>query len=159
MTSLSSLAALLIATPLVLASVGCEDKAIGRPCDVQYDGGTLQAVYNGQALECPTRLCLRPARDQGVAASTNTAPYCTAECSNDSDCDGERRAKGATVTMDGKGDRRCSGGFVCGVAFETGPLCCKKICLCKDFLNIPSTGYKRPASCDKSLGVSMCQNL
>jgi hypothetical protein len=138
---------------LSLATAACEDKAIGRPCNVQYDGGTQQAVYNGQALECPTRLCLKPARDQGVASVVDTVPYCTAECSKDSECDGETR------NTDNGRDKRCNKGFVCGVAFETGPLCCKKICLCKDFLNIASSGFKSPASCDKSRGVSQCENL
>jgi len=135
---------------LVFVLGACEDKAIGRRCDVQADAGEMQAVFNGQALECPTRICLKPAADPMVA-KVDTAPYCTAECSSDSDCDGE--------TRDGNngGDKRCKTGFVCGVGFEVGPLCCKKICLCKDF--IPKTGLTAAASCDKSKGVSTCPNL
>jgi hypothetical protein len=136
---------------LVFVLAACEDKAIGRRCDVQADAGSMQAVFNGQALECPTRICLKPARDNGVAANVDTAPYCTAECSKDSDCDGETRDKNNGA------DRRCKGGFVCGVGFEVGPLCCKKICLCKDF--IPAGGIPPAASCDKSKGVSTCPNL
>lgn len=137
---------------LILAALGlsaCEDKAIGRRCDVQADAGLTQAVYNGQALECPTRICVKPSRDNAVATQVDTAPYCTAECSKDSDCDGEVRDR-----KDGT-DRRCATGFVCGVAFEVGPLCCKKICLCKDFL--PKTGAPAPTSCNKA--VSTCPNL
>jgi hypothetical protein len=131
---------------------GCENKAIGRPCDVQSDAGSMQAVFNGQALECPSRICIKPSREQGVTM-TDTAPYCTAECSKDSDCDGERRD-----TSNGR-DRRCTKGFVCGVGFEVGPLCCKKLCLCRDFVVDQAGGLQTPASCDKSKGVSTCQNL
>jgi hypothetical protein len=130
---------------------GCEDKAIGRPCDVQSDAGAMQAVFNGQALECPSRICVKPSREQGVAI-TDTAPYCTAECSKDSDCDGERRD-----TSNAR-DRRCKSGFVCGVGFEVGPLCCKKLCLCRDFI-AQMGGLQTPASCDKSRMASTCQNL
>jgi hypothetical protein len=136
---------------VLLLGAGCENKAIGRPCDVQSDAGSMQAVFNGQALECPSRICIKPSREQNVA-TTDTSPYCTAECSKDSDCDGERRDP-----SNGK-DRRCKGGFVCGVGFEVGPLCCKKICLCRDFLT-QSGGLQTPASCDKSKGISTCQNL
>lgn len=135
-----------------LASAGCEDKAIGRVCDVQVDAGTLQAVYNAQALECPSRLCLKPARDNSIAGQIDTAAYCSAECSNDSDCEGEKR------NTSNEKDFRCKTGFVCGVAFEVGPLCCKKLCLCKDFITVPSGGLKTPASCNTA-GVSTCQNL
>src|SRR5688572_2499986 len=54
---------------LVFVLAACEDKAIGRRCDVQADAGPMQAVFNGQALECPTRICLKPARDNGVAST------------------------------------------------------------------------------------------
>src|SRR5262245_56654262 len=56
-----SLAGALASLVFVLAA--CEDKAIGRRCDVQADAGINQAVFNGQALECPTRICVKPARD------------------------------------------------------------------------------------------------
>jgi hypothetical protein len=144
--SLSAVLGVLLAAVTLSA---CEDKSIGRRCDVQADAGISQAVFNGQALECPTRICVKPARDNGVAEPVDTAAYCTAECSKDSDCDGETRDR-----KDGS-DRRCKNGFVCGVGFEVGPLCCKKICLCKDFL--PRGGVAVPASCNKS--VSTCPNL
>jgi hypothetical protein len=154
--SVLSLAGALSSLVFVLSA--CEDKAIGRRCDVTADAGTIgamQAVFNGQAVECPTRICLKPTTDQAVAM-TDTAPYCTAECSSDSDCDGETRDR--TPRKPGEPpDLRCKGGFVCGIGFEVGPLCCKKICLCKDFL--PKGGLPPVASCDKSKGVSTCTNL
>jgi hypothetical protein len=145
--AVSLLGATLAAGVFVLTA--CEDKAIGRRCDLQADAGAQQAGYNGQALECPTRICVKPAYEQGVA-DKQTAPYCTAECSKDSDCDGE--------TRDSKNgaDRRCTTGFMCGIAFEVGPLCCKKLCLCKDF--IPKEGLPPRTSCDKGKGGT-CQNL
>jgi hypothetical protein len=147
----SALALVGTLSSLVFVLAACEDKAIGRKCDVQADAGLSQAVFNGQALECPTRICVKPARDNAVATAVDTAPFCTAECSKDSDCDGETRDSANS------GDKRCKGGFVCGVGFEVGPLCCKKICLCKDF--IPKAGLTAAASCDKSKGVSTCPNL
>jgi hypothetical protein len=147
---LLSVLSLAIALPsLVLVLGACEDKAIGRLCDVQAaDAGNLQAVFNGQALECPSRICIKPAYQQTASVDKGTAAYCTAECSSDSDCDG--------ATRSGTGDKKCSGGFICAVAFEVGPLCCKKLCVCKDFVD-PKVGLPTPASCNKN--VSTCQNL
>lgn len=136
-----------------LLGTGCEDKAIGRVCDVQADGGALQAMFNGQALECPSRICLRPSKDNTVAKSVTTTALCSAECSKDSDCDGETRNGNVGS------DRRCTSGFVCGVAFEVGPLCCKKLCICKDFINIPTGGLQRPASCDPAKSQGQCSNI
>ncbi len=131
---------------------GCEDKAIGRVCEVQADAGSEQAVLNGQALECPTRLCLRPAPDSTVAQSVDTTALCTAECSKDSDCDGaETRSAGNTR------DKRCRTGFVCGIATATGSVaCCKKLCLCKDFLVIPPSGLETPVVCDRNRNPGVC---
>lgn len=151
-TGRASLFAFLLMAGLAVQSAACENQAIGRPCDVQKpDAGALEAVFNGSALECPTRLCLKPARDQSVSKPVNTAPYCTSECSSDSDCDGERR------DTRNENDRRCEGGFVCGVATVTGGLCCKKVCLCRDFVTPPPGGLQTPVECNKS--TSTCVNL
>jgi hypothetical protein len=110
------------------------------------------AVYNPQALECPSRICLRPSKEPAVARNVDTAPSCTAECSKDKDCeDGEtRNVKNPT-------DRRCKTKWVCGIAFEVGPLCCKKLCMCQDFLPGPP---QTPASCDPAnKGVVTCSNV
>jgi len=143
-------AALLAA--LAGVATGCENQAIGRPCDVsKADAGPLEAVLNGSALECPTRLCLKPSREQAVSRPVDTAPYCTSECSSDSDCDGERR------DIRNPKDKRCQSGFVCGVATVVGGLCCKKVCLCKDFVNVPPGGLQTPVECNKA--TSTCVNL
>jgi hypothetical protein len=145
----ASLLGALVVALAALGSTGCEDKAIGRPCDVLADAGAMQAVFNAQALECPSRICLKPVRQEGVTRAVNTVAYCSAECSKDSDCEGESRDP-----SNGR-DRRCETGFVCGVGFEVGPLCCKKLCLCKDFL--PAGTMKTPLTCDTAHGGSGCQ--
>lgn len=132
---------------LLMVTASCEDKAIGRPCDLQADAGVNQPTFNPSALECPTNLCLKPAKDPSLA-DTDTTALCTATCSNDSDCDGQSRGSGAA-------DRRCKGGFVCGVALETGALCCKKLCICRDFVKLP---LETPASCNKAVNMT-CANL
>ena len=64
---------------------------------------------------------------------------CTAECSRDSDCAGESRDPANPA------DKRCSRGFACAIPFAVGPLCCKKLCVCKDFL--PPGGPSMPTAC------------
>ena len=149
--------ALRVCLALGLASVSlalsaCEDKAIGRVCEAQADGGSHEVVLNAQALECPSRVCLRPAADLSKGADIDTTALCTAECSKDSDCDGAETRNSNNVK-----DKRCKTGFVCGVARVTGSaFCCKKLCMCKDFLVIPSTGLETPAVCDKSKNPGVC---
>jgi hypothetical protein len=137
---------------LASLAMACEHKAIGRVCDVQADGGTFQALVNGQALECPTRICVRQSKDNNLASAVDTTSLCTAECSKDKDCeDAELRPMGGAG-----GDRRCKSGFVCGVATVTGSFCCKKLCLCKDFLNIPTGGLQQPVACDPAKSPDSC---
>ena len=152
-----SVAAMIAARTFVLvalvAPAACEDKAIGRVCEVQTDAGTAeQALINGQALECPSRLCLRPAPDSTLGQSVDTTSLCTAECSKDSDCDGAETRASNNVR-----DKRCRSGFVCGVATATGSVaCCKKLCLCKDFLVIPPSGLEAPIVCDRNRNPGVC---
>jgi hypothetical protein len=79
-----------------------------------------------------------------------TGAYCSATCSKDSDCDGEKRDNAEAS------DLRCAGGYACGVAFVVGPLCCQKLCLCKDFLG---TGLQTIQTCDpkQNNGRTACQ--
>jgi hypothetical protein len=145
-------ASLLGASLLALAAFGsmaCEDNGIGRPCDIQADAGQTQAVYNPQALECPSRICLKPVNEN--QAIVTTGPYCSATCSKDSDCGGQKK------DQSNPNDFRCGSGYACGVAFVVGELCCKKLCLCKDFLP-PGTGLQTPTTCniDPSTGKNGC---
>lgn len=134
------------ALPLLLAAMfasGCENLAIGRTCTTLADEqiGRTQAAFNDEALECPTRLCIKPAQ---AGTATDTAPFCTAECNSSSDCDdNEGRDPSGSAR-----DKRCTSGFVCGVAWEVGPLACKKLCVCKDF--VKGDEIPTPASCNES---------
>lgn len=150
--ALPSLARLALVAGVALGAGACEDKAIGRPCDLQADAGETQATFNQQALECPSLICVKPSKLE-TSAATDTVPYCTAECSSDSDCEGQTRDRNNPK------DKRCKSGFVCGVSSVVGPFCCKKICLCKDFVFIPPGGLQKPPSCDKANATSTCRNL
>lgn len=146
-----SILAVAFAVGLGFASSGCENKAIGRPCEVEGNQTAMgSGLQNQAALECPTRMCVLPTSEVGAV---DTAPFCTAECSNDDDCeDAEKRdAKNPN-------DKRCKTGFTCAVPLQTGGLCCKKLCVCKDFLNNGRQSTP-PKTCDKSTGISECANL
>ena len=133
----------------VFGSMACEDNGIGRPCDILVDAGQSQAVYNPQALECPSRICLKPVNEN--SANVTTGPYCSATCSSDSDCSGQKK------DMSDNSDHRCATGYACGVAFVVGALCCQKLCLCKDFL-VAGAGLTTPTACDPKLnnGKTAC---
>ena len=138
----SVLGTLLLAAVALFGNTGCEDKAIGRPCDVLTAATNAQGVFNSEALECPSRICLKPVVQQGANMPDNppTGPFCSASCSQDSDCDTDQ----SRDTSNPK-DARCLHGFACGIAFVKGKLCCQKLCLCRDFL--PSTGAPTPIAC------------
>jgi hypothetical protein len=143
-----------VAAIAVIGGTGCENKAIGRQCDLLVDGGPTRTTFNPQALECPSRICVQPAVDVNKSEAVDTAPLCSAECSTDDDCkDGEGRNVSKTS------DLRCKSGFACGIASEVGDFCCKKICLCRDFLVVPDGGLQVPAGCDPGNPVNHCKNL
>jgi hypothetical protein len=145
--------------PVVVALIaaagisGCENQHLGRPCSLQTSdnggatSGTAQATVTGQVLACPSRICLQPAAE----LSTDTGPYCTAECSTNDDCsDGERRGTAAD-------DKRCVKGYACGVATEVGAFCCKKLCICLDFVDAPGGQLPDHPACQP--GVKSCRNV
>ena len=119
---------------MVLAT-GCEDKSIGRTCQISTDDAGApptrdQGAYATNAADCPSRLCIKPAVQPGVASDPNildTGPYCTVECNSDSDCNGQTR------DFSNANDTRCRVGYTCAIPFGEGKLCCKKLCLCRDF--------------------------
>jgi len=143
-----SLAGALSLAAVAFGNTGCEDKAIGRPCDVLTDASPVQAVYNSEALECPSRICLKPSYQQGSSGTQDTGPYCSASCSQDSDCEGQLRDTTNPL------DKRCSKGFTCGIPFVKGRICCQKLCLCKDFLG--PAGAPVPIACQGE-GAAKCQ--
>ena len=94
------------------------------------------------SLDCVSRTCLRVPLGRelppGSVYPAGNSGLCTAECSADSDCD---RVPESPCTL----------GFTCGVAVTVGPFCCKKFCICKDYVVIPDTGeLAEPMACDSS---------
>jgi hypothetical protein len=132
----------------ILAS-GCEDKALGRACDLRSDAsvGAAQGAYNTNATDCPSHWCTKPAVQPGVSNDLNTGPYCTIACSSDNDCNGETR------DFTNPNDRRCMNGFTCAIPFDSGKLCCQKLCLCRDFFSA-SVGPAVPDVCQNNAGKS-----
>jgi hypothetical protein len=128
------------------------NSGLGQPCVLGADAGAVQAVYNDQAIECPSGLCLKPVQ-QGTYSTVDTAPYCASECSTDNDC------TGATRDPNDPSDKRCRNGYACGVAFVVGPLCCKKLCLCKDFfLGTSFAALSTPPACNPAQNQGLvCQ--
>jgi hypothetical protein len=145
---LSVLGTFVLAAVTLFGNTGCEDKAIGRPCDVFADAGPSQGIYNSEALECPSRICLKPVVAQGVTLLTPpTEAFCSASCSQDSDCQPNQLRDQSNPL-----DKRCQGGFTCGIAFVKGNICCQKLCLCKDFY--PTGGVPVPIACQGSAAAS-----
>jgi len=135
-----------LTTLLLLVAVGCGDKHIGRRCTISADGGAdaggpTNFYVNTLALECPSRLCIKPSQQQ----TTNTQALCTDECSSDDDCAGaESRDKNDPT------DFRCNSGFACRYALpnlDGVPLKCKRLCVCKDFIDAKAKDVK-PESCN-----------
>ncbi|HEX7506327.1 MAG TPA: hypothetical protein VF550_06110, partial [Polyangia bacterium] len=117
------------------------NNAIGRLCDIRTTAGPSQAVYNASASACPSNLCLKPTVQTGaMIVEPQTQATCSGECIFDSDCDGELRDPTNPL------DQRCAQGFACAQPFTQGPLSCKRLCMCKDFMN-PSVGALTPIAC------------
>jgi len=142
---LASTCALTLA--LLLAGSACEDMAVGRPCDITVDASAAQGAYNSNATDCPSHLCVKPAVQPGVSVDLDTGPYCTIRCTSDDDCNGQTRDPSNQL------DNRCRKGFTCAPVFPTGPVCCEKICLCRDFVSA-SVGPVVPDVCKDGAGAS-----
>ncbi len=116
------------------------ENAIGQPCNLTVTAGASQAVYNASASECPSNICLKPGVFPGAPMpNPPTTAFCSASCSQDSDCAGELR------DLTNPLDTGCARGFACGIPFDVGPLCCEKLCMCKDFLG--PAGAVTPIAC------------
>lgn len=128
-----------VAVPL-LALTGCADKHIGRPCSTGLPNDDRNtASVNAQALECPSRICLLPARTSPTATA---GPMCTDYCGGDDDCsDGEK-------FHPQNNPNGCKTGFKCRTPIGRleNPIACKRVCVCNDFL-MGEEGDVPPASC------------
>jgi hypothetical protein len=139
------------APPACLTRTCPPRKALGQTCVLDVPAMSMQqAFFRTDAPECASGLCLKPALQQGVAANARTGPTCSRTCQVDADCaDAEFRDPSLGS------DTRCKAGYSCAVPFEVGALCCRKLCVCRDF--VPKEGMPVPASCDPALPASVSQ--
>jgi len=152
----------LLVVALVLGTFACENKHIGRTCGLSVDpdggAGSGTTATLDVALECPSRICILPAQESSALAPPTTS-LCTADCSSDDDCaDGERR------NSSDPGDQRCKGGFVCKVAETVGDFCCRRLCVCTDFLSrnplTQSFDTSTPEVCKPTVdNKAICKNI
>ncbi len=131
----------------LLLLMGCSNDSassaeLGKTCSLGFENSLTGLVYNPQAPECTAGFCLKPAlasfQDMGTAA------FCTTTCADDGDCHGQKR------DGDDPDDRRCVQGYACGVVTTVGPLCCQKVCVCKDFIS--EQGLATPPACQPGAG-------
>ena len=53
----------------------------------------------------------------------------------------------------------CASGFTCAIPVVVGPFCCRKQCICRDYLEIPDGGVPVPEACNPDLPENTCVNL
>ena len=141
-----------VAAGLVLAAA-CTGNPVGRICDL---GGSQapqpgESVVASPSLDCVTRTCLRvpstnPMPPKNSMPPTGTNGLCTAECASADEC--EKVPESPCVT-----------GFTCAIPVTVGPFCCKKFCICKDYVAFPPTGQPLPDACDATNPDNACCNL
>lgn len=144
-------AGLLVAAAALLGA--CSENPVGRKCDLGVENPGTAAVVGSPSLDCSTRTCLKVPVDSGkdlpegfqqLAANTG---MCTAECESDDDCDKVSESP-------------CVTGFTCGIPLTVGPFCCRKMCICKDYVILPDSGQlPTPMACDPSIEANACCNL
>ena len=144
----------LVMTLAVASVVGCNDPSVGRICDLgaatpQVD----EAVVASPSLDCVTRTCLRVPLGRelppGSSYPSGNNGLCTAECTTSDDC--ERVPESPCIT-----------GFTCGVppGITVGPYCCRKFCICKDYIVVPESGQiDPPIECAADNAKNACCNL
>lgn len=125
---------------------GCGGEEVGRKCFTGFEVDDDQAIIASPALECPSRQCLHVPQETELPPGSSYADQCTAECSSDDDC--ERVPESP-----------CQTGFTCTIPVTVGPFCCRKLCVCRDYLVIPEGGRPIPAACDPDNPENTCCNL
>ena len=130
---------------IIAAGAACSDNPVGRRCYIGGDAGiSSQSIIASFALECPSRTCLHVPLQSELPEGSEYADLCTAECSEDSDCDRVPESP-------------CVSGFACAIPVIVGPFCCRKQCICKDYL--PDGGLRVPAACVPGVEGNTCGNL
>ena len=136
----------LLALALAMFGLGgaCEDKHIGRTCELgtMPMGGTSGSIatVSSPALECPSRICLLPGAETGNTQMTG--PLCTATCESNEDCE-----DGETGPKNDPNDAHCENGFVCMWPTTVGNFACQRFCVCRDFVAEPPGGFRKPTVC------------
>ncbi|HEU5056205.1 MAG TPA: hypothetical protein VFU21_06760 [Kofleriaceae bacterium] len=117
----------LVALSAALLAIACNDDGlVGQRCVIGTDAGNSdQVIVASPALDCPTRTCLHaPGGDD----------LCTADCTSDRDCEAVAGSP-------------CASGFTCAVPVVVGPFACRRMCMCRDGLDIPPDGLPPPEAC------------
>jgi hypothetical protein len=136
-----------LAVVVALVLSGCTATPVGRICDLGTDlPAPSEVVIASPSLDCVSRTCLRVPLGRelpmGSMYPEGNNGLCTAECDSDDDC--ERVPESP-----------CKTGFTCGVATTVGPFCCRKLCQCKDYVELlPSR-----EACDANNPGNACCNL
>ncbi len=141
--------ALITVLATMLAASGCDDNEVGRICFIGEEAETEnQAIIASPALECQSRTCLLQPLGTGVTLPDESefSPLCTAECETDDDCDAVPETP-------------CQTGFTCAIPVVVGPFCCRKLCICRDYIVVPEEGVSTPAACEPSDPANTCINL
>ncbi len=142
----------LLGTLLCALLVGCTGEPVGRICDLGTESpAATEVVVASPSLDCVSRTCLRVPLSRELPAGgsfpAGNNGLCTAECSADEDCDRVPESP-------------CVSGFTCGVAVTVGPFCCRKFCICKDYVVVPESGQlTTPKACDALNNDNACCNL
>jgi len=136
---------------VALALAACGGEPVGRICDLGIDNpDPNESVVASPSLDCQSRTCLKVPQGrelpEGSRYPEGNKGLCTAECDQDSDC--ERVPESP-----------CVSGFTCAIPVVVGPFCCRKFCICKDYIVIPDGGVPTPAACDESNAANACCNL
>ena len=138
---------------LCVALAACSGNPVGRICDLGSNvPDPSESIIASPSLDCVSRECLKiplsnPSPPQGAMYPQGTNGLCTASCTTDSDCDRVPESP-------------CVSGFTCGEATTEGAFCCEKVCICKDYVQVPSNGVLPvPKGCDPSVSANICCNL
>jgi len=121
--------------------VACKENPVGRPCFIPQSDGGVNLSNNrvsSPSVECQSKICLHIAEKE--------EDLCSADCEKDEDCDTD---EGST----------CTGGFVCMTPTTTGNFCCKKLCVCADYVDVPAGGVEDLPECDPADTRNECCNL
>jgi hypothetical protein len=141
---------IVVSIALALA-VGCGGEPVGRVCDLGTSAPEMsEVVVASPSLDCVTRTCLRQPLQRelppGSEFPEGANGLCTSECASDDEC--ERVPESPCVT-----------GFTCAIAVSVGPFCCRKFCICKDYVVVPEGGLPTPKACEADNEANACCNL